>query len=54
MRDQEAQRAQQDEELRVLRERCEQLEEERTSPVGSISFISVASSHPSIDRLRIC
>jgi hypothetical protein len=45
MRDQEAQRAQRDKELG---ERCEQLE---TSPVGSISFISVASSHPSIDRL---
>jgi len=35
MRDQEAQRAQQDEEMRVLGERCEQLEEERTSPTDS-------------------
>ena len=55
MGDQAAQLAQRNEELRVLRKRCEQLEEERASAVGSIiSSMSVASPHPSIGRLRIC
>jgi len=46
MGDREAQRTQQDEELRALRKRCEQLEEEQISAVGSIPFISVAHLTP--------
>ena len=54
-RERDVRRSRQDEEeLQILRERCERLEEERTSTVCSVtSRISIAS-HSSIGRLRSC
>jgi hypothetical protein len=54
-RDREMRRSRQDEEeLQILRERCERLEEERTSAVCSVTFIISIAPHSSTDRLRSC
>jgi hypothetical protein len=55
-REREARRTQQDEEeLQILRERCERLEEERTSAVRPTAFrILFPPSNSSIARRRSC
>jgi protein SPA2 len=54
-REREARRAQQDEEeLQILRERCERLEEDRASAVCSVTFTTTAPSHSFTGRLRSC
>ena len=54
-RDREIRRSRQDEEeLQILRDRCERLEEERTSAVCSVTFTISIAPHSSTDRLRSC
>jgi hypothetical protein len=55
-RERDARRTRQDdEELQILRERCERLEEERASAVCTVTcLISMAPSHSSTGRLRSC
>jgi hypothetical protein len=55
-RERESRRTRQDEEeLQILRERCERLEEERASAVCTVtSPISIAPSHSSTGRLGSC
>lgn len=54
-RERDVRRSRQDEEeLQILRERCERLEEERTSAVCSITSRILISPHSSTDRLRSC
>jgi hypothetical protein len=55
-RERGARRTQEDEEeLQILRERCERLEDERASAVCSVtSPILIAPSHSSTGRLRCC
>ncbi len=51
----EVRRSRQDEEeLQILRERCERLEEERTSAVCSVTSRTSIAPHSSTDRLRSC
>jgi hypothetical protein len=54
-REREARRALQDEEeLQILRERCERLEEDRASAVCSVTSPTIAPSHSFTGRLRSC
>jgi hypothetical protein len=54
-RERENRRSRQDEEeLQILRERCERLEEERTSAVCSVTSPISIAPHSSTDRLRSC
>jgi hypothetical protein len=54
-REREVRRSRQDEEeLQILRERCERLEEERTSAVRSVTSRTSIAPHSSTDRLRSC
>jgi hypothetical protein len=55
VREREVRRSRQDEEeLQILRERCERLEEEWTSAVCSVTSPLLIAPHSSTGRLRSC